>query len=295
MPEVLEDFLEVDEPVPGQNFYCLSVVNPEGTLKKKEEFLFYHYYKLKMEEHMARLKSNVESTLKKGENGTVKVKDLVHLNKNMVKGFELDTISFSEFKEKYEDYIFTKSQEVSEEFDKTNNFQTSVRGIKVRGTYDTHKEAEARAKSLQKRDPTFDVYVAPVGYWVPTIVNTNHIENQEHSNDELNKLMKSYKENETNKNLFYEERKQKMKEKAVQEYKQKQKELEEEANKSKQESLEKVEEVKEVEEANEETNTKHELDETSIDNVLNNNAQVNETITHLQEEDPWLARKTASN
>ena len=30
---------------------------------------------------MARLKSNVESTLKKGENGTIKVKDLVHLNK----------------------------------------------------------------------------------------------------------------------------------------------------------------------------------------------------------------------
>ena len=28
----------------------------------------------------------------------------------MVKGFELDTVSFAEFKEKYEDYIFTKSK-----------------------------------------------------------------------------------------------------------------------------------------------------------------------------------------
>ena len=240
---------------------------------------------------MARLKSNVESTLKKGENGTIKVKDLVHLNKNMVKGFELDTVSFSEFKEKYEDYIFTKSKEVSDEFDKNNNFQTSVRGIKVRGTYDTHKEAEARAKALQKRDPTFDVYVAPVGYWVPTNVNTNHIENQEHANEELNKLMKSYKENETNKNLFYEERKQKMKEKAAEEYNRKKKEQEEQ-EKANQEFEKKVEEVDETNETETSSNNlKHEMDDSSIDKVLNNNAQVKETINHLQEEDPWLARK----
>ena len=204
---------------------------------------------------MARLKSNVESTLKKGENGTIKVKDLVHLNKNMVKGFELDTVSFAEFKEKYEDYIFTKSKEVSDEFDKNNNFQTSVRGIKVRGTYDTQKKAEARAKALQKRDPTFDVYVAPIGYWVPTNVNTNHIENQEHANEELNKLMKSYKENETNKNLFYEERKQKMKEKAAEEYNRKKKE-QEELEKANQEQENKVEELKNPE------NLKHEMDNT---------------------------------
>ena len=62
---LVEDYLEVDEPVPGQNFYCLSVVNPETVLKKKEEFLFYNYYKTKIEEHQARLKSNLESLLRK--------------------------------------------------------------------------------------------------------------------------------------------------------------------------------------------------------------------------------------
>ena len=35
-----------------------------------------------------------------------------------------------------------------------NDFRTSVRGIKVRGTYETLKEANTY-KVLQKRDPSF--------------------------------------------------------------------------------------------------------------------------------------------
>ena len=38
MPE--QDYLEVDKPIPGQNFVCLSFVSPEKTLKEHELFLF---------------------------------------------------------------------------------------------------------------------------------------------------------------------------------------------------------------------------------------------------------------
>ena len=34
------DYLEVDNPIPGQNYVCLSFVSPEKTLKEKELFLF---------------------------------------------------------------------------------------------------------------------------------------------------------------------------------------------------------------------------------------------------------------
>ncbi len=34
------DYLEVDNPIPGQNYACLSFVSPEKTLKEKELFLF---------------------------------------------------------------------------------------------------------------------------------------------------------------------------------------------------------------------------------------------------------------
>ena len=35
-----EDYLEVDNPIPGQNYVCLSFVSPEKTLKEHELFLF---------------------------------------------------------------------------------------------------------------------------------------------------------------------------------------------------------------------------------------------------------------
>lgn len=261
--KIIEDYLEVDKEIPGQKFVCLSIVNPEKVLQKKEEFLFYHYYKLKIEEHIQRLESNLKSTLEKKdeENNTVNIKDILHFKNNMQKGFELDTINFKEFKEKYEDYMFVHSQKVSAEFDKNNNFQTSVRGIKVRGVYDTYREAEVRAKVLQKLDPTFDVFVGQVGYWLPLIFDTNHIENNEYANEQLNTLIKSYKENQEKKDIFYQERTKEMKENAMKEL-----------NENKKKKLEEIKEDQEKEEEKEEKELK-------------------DTINNLTLTDPWLDRK----
>ena len=32
------DYLEVDEPIPGQNYVCLSFVSPESLIQEKEAF-----------------------------------------------------------------------------------------------------------------------------------------------------------------------------------------------------------------------------------------------------------------
>jgi hypothetical protein len=36
--DIKEDFLEVDNKIPGQNYVCLSFVSPEKILKQKEIF-----------------------------------------------------------------------------------------------------------------------------------------------------------------------------------------------------------------------------------------------------------------
>ena len=38
------------------------------------------------------------------------------------------------------------------EYDEKNNYKTSVRGIKVRGVYQSRQEAELRASKLHKTD-----------------------------------------------------------------------------------------------------------------------------------------------
>ena len=291
-----EDHLEVDKPVPGQNFTCVSFLSPEKVLKSKEEFIFYNYHRCKTQEHMKRLKTNMESLLKKAENNTLKIADVAHLKKNMEKGFDLDTISFEEWKEKYEDFLFSKGQEIGEVFDKANNFQTSVRGVKVRGTYDTYREAEIRAKVLQKLDPLFDVFVGQVGYWLAWSPDTNLMENQEHANEDLNALMKGKKENAAQRDIFYEERKREMKEEADKQNKEtilKNKQMEEETKKM-------------LEDGSEDTPLEkpHKVDNEELEAILNGKTtegsalstntdedNLNDTVDSLQETDPWLQRQ----
>lgn len=160
-----EDFLGVDKPIPGQNFACLSFLSPKKILEDKNNFIFYNF-----------------------------IKD--HLKIDM---------EYSKFKTDYSNYLDFNNEKLSKQFDEDNNFQTSTHGIKVRGVYNTQNEASIRAKVLQKIDPSFNVFVGQVGYWLPWDPNPDLVLDQEYSNDQLNKLAKKYKENEILRDNFYEQ------------------------------------------------------------------------------------------
>ena len=164
MSESQPDFLEVDKPVPGQNFACLSFISPDKVLKDKNIFLFHRF--------------------------------LEHKQKEMQE---------EDLQEEYQTFLGMYGKGLEEEFSQHNDFQTSVRGVKVRGVYDTYREAEIRAKVLQRLDRSFNVYVGQVGYWLPWDPNPDKIENQEYLESDLNNLMKQYKENEAKKDSYYQE------------------------------------------------------------------------------------------
>jgi hypothetical protein len=71
----------------------------------------------------------------------------------------------------------------------------SMRGLKIRGVYDTREEADSRAKDLQDVDPDFHVFVGEVGKWCPWDPDVNSIKDQVYAEKELNDLMKGYKDN----------------------------------------------------------------------------------------------------
>ena len=169
MTEPIEDFLEADNPVPGQNYVCLSFVSPESLIEKRE--LFY------MEEFF---KKNCE-----------------------LQGFNQEKAL--KFLKTYEDFKYENKDSLSKLFNDKNDGLTSVRGVKVRGTYDTLREAQVRAKVLQRRDQSFHVYVGQVGYWLPWDPDPNTVEKEEYLEGELNELVKSYKENQRQKDEYYEE------------------------------------------------------------------------------------------
>ena len=119
--------------------------------------------------------------------------------------FNANEVKYDAWKEMVEDFKFRDGDKVDRVFDEMNNFETSVRGVKVRGVYDSYREAEVRAKVLQRMDNRFDVFVGQVGYWLPWHPDINKIENQEYLNEDLNTLMKEYKNNESKRDMFYQE------------------------------------------------------------------------------------------
>jgi membrane-associated HD superfamily phosphohydrolase len=71
----------------------------------------------------------------------------------------------------------------------------TVRGLKVRGIYDTKEEAKERCEELQGVDPNFHVFVGEVGKWLPWDPDPNSTKDQVYQEKELNDLMQGYNDN----------------------------------------------------------------------------------------------------
>jgi hypothetical protein len=84
---------------------------------------------------------------------------------------------------------------------------TTMRGIKVRGVFDTMEEAKNRSEFLKRTDDKFNIYIAQVGCWCPWSPDPNDLQNQEYAETQLNTLMKQYKQNMQNKDEIFENRK----------------------------------------------------------------------------------------
>ena len=205
--DIEEDFLDVDKPLPGQNFYCVSFVSPEKILAQKEQFMFYHYERSVQQRLTTMLDEAITTLINKSEDGTVDVAEIIRIKKSVATACKDEDVSFDKFKEKMEDFKFRDEEKVGDLFDKNNNFRTSVRGVKVRGVFDTKREADVRAAVLQRQDQLFDVFVGQVGYWCPWEPNPQKIDDIEYMNTDLNKLVKEYKQNEAKKDVFYQEQK----------------------------------------------------------------------------------------
>ena len=170
MTNQTEDYLEVDPPIPGQSFVCLSFVSPEDMIRKKTVFESRKF----LESVLARVKST----------------DPEDKNK-----LTLEEAVAELTVEKFLDYNVMHEEENNKQFNEENEFTTSTRGVKVRGVFESLKEAQRKAKVLQNRDPTFHVFVGQVGYWLPWDPNPDNIENQEYAEQHLNEIVKKYKEN----------------------------------------------------------------------------------------------------
>ena len=205
--DIEEDYLDVDKPLSGQNYYCISFVSPEKVLEQKEQFMYYHYERAVYKKLSNLFDESITKIIDNTKDGMVDISDIISLKKTLDTNHKEYDVAYVKFKDMFEDFKFQNEEKIGEDFDKANNFHTSVRGVKVRGVFDSKREADVRASVLQRQDALFDVFVGQIGYWCPWDPNPQKIGDIEYMNNDLNKLVKEYKANEVKKDMFYQEQK----------------------------------------------------------------------------------------
>lgn len=229
--EEREDFLTEDPDVPGQKFCLLSFLSPERVLANKDIFFFEKFlqgyefnYKVESFEKFLmttakgindRLNTYADKLLDQDLSGAadivlesrVRVDILMDAFQTFVKERQSD-LKASKLKESYDEFMFKNRTKLEDEFYAKNDFRTTVRGVKIRGSYSSHEEAVARSKKLQRTDPVHNIFVGEVGKWLPWDPEPSDIKEQEYAEDKLNTLMKKYRENEEAREAFEREKRE---------------------------------------------------------------------------------------
>ena len=208
------DLLEEDKPISGQKFACVSFISPENVLKNKEIFFFEEFLKQweinKSLEKFHQFLNFISFKYK------LTFDDVINDLKDFLQE-EKDSINYSSLSDDYKTFIDKNEESLEKSFGISNNFQTHTRGLKIRGVYPSMEEAELRCKMLREIDPSHDVYVGPIGMWMPWEPEAYKTGRVEYMEEELNQLMSEKIKNEANAKQSFEQRIKETKKKAIEE------------------------------------------------------------------------------
>ena len=208
------DLLEEDKPISGQKFVCVSFVSPENILKQKNHFLFQEF--LKHYDFAKSVEKFTQFLNFLAYKYDMKFDDLMTDFQDYIKS-EKETFTKDYISDQYKNFLDANEERLDDDFNTAHAFQTSVRGLKVRGTYSTQEEAELRCKLLREVDPNHNVYVGPVGMWMPWEPEAYKTGRVEYLEEELNQLMSEKNKNEAEAKQAFEKRVMESKRAAIEE------------------------------------------------------------------------------
>lgn len=206
------DLLEVDKSIAGQSFGCFSFISPETIIKQREVFFFEEFLKkwefAKSMEKFHQFLNFISFKYK------LNFEDVMKDYEGYIKE-ERDNIVHSSIEDDYKTFLDKEEDNLEKQFNIKHNFQTSVRGFKARGNFASQEEAELRARLLRETDSSFDVFVGPVGTWLPWEPEAYKTGRIEYMEEELNQLAQEKKKNESAAKTAFEHRVKETKQKAI--------------------------------------------------------------------------------
>lgn len=198
------DYLEEDPEIPTQRYCIISFLSPEKVIKQKSEFFNEKFVEWLEYDWKIEGMNNFVAFLSKKYN--VKVDDMFKDLEDFRKVHN-EAIRKTDIHEKWEVFMLKNEKEVEREFTEKVEFQTNVRGVKVRRIFANLEECQTYARVMQKRYPNDNLYIGKVGAWLPWDPSEHMMPEVEYAEKELNELMRKYKENEVNREIFFEEEK----------------------------------------------------------------------------------------
>ena len=199
------DYLEEDPEIPTQRYSIISFISPEKVIKQKEEYYVEQFvkwldydWKIKGMEHFMNFLSKKYS---------LKIDDLFKDLEEFTKVHNAE-IKQTDVHEQYQVFLLKQEKELEAQFSEKVGFRTNVRGVKVRRIFANLEECQQYSKVLQRKYPRDNLYIGKVGCWLPWDPSEHMMPEVEYAEKELNELMRKYKENEVNRDIFFEEEKQ---------------------------------------------------------------------------------------
>jgi hypothetical protein len=212
------DVLDEDKPLSGQKFACVSFISPEKIIKSRDTYNFSKYLKnWELRKSMEKYNQFLSFLAFKY------TLDFDTLSKDLQEfvAEERNNLFLTSIDDDYKTFLDMNETQLDEDFNIDHKFETSVRGLKIRGSYPSQQEAELRCKMLREVDPNHDVFVGPVGMWMPFHPEAYKTGRVEYLEDELNKLMQEKQNNEQNAKVEFDKRVKESKEKAMEDNKKK--------------------------------------------------------------------------
>lgn len=212
--QYLTDELEEDPVQMGARFVGISFLSPEKILKKREMFFFEKFVESwDIETSMTKFNDFLHFI---SEKFNLKKDVLMHDFEDFVREEKDRLKAEGNLLNDYKNFVDREETHLSEQFQKENSFQTSVRGLKIRTpTVATLEECEQLVKRVRERDPNHDIYIGEVGKWMPWDPEAYKTGRMEYLESKLNELHHAKTKNEEMAKIEFDKRVKETKKKAI--------------------------------------------------------------------------------
>ena len=179
------DLLSEDPVISSQQYGCYSFVSPEKIIKNRNIFMFEKFVKQWEYSKALSLFSDFTQFLafKYNIQSETIMNDLVLFCKE-----EENVLKREDVEGDFKQFLDKNEERLAEEYNRSNKFQTSVRGFISRGNFGTVDEAEKYAKELRDRDSNHDIFVGKNFVWTPIDPDAYKTGRIEFLEEELNQL-----------------------------------------------------------------------------------------------------------